>query len=87
MVYREGSGLPEVQLGQASQLLLLEGELSRVGGGPSTAWWFPSWGRDPVWGLSVPGSGPDYPIKTQDDPKHSEEGLGEGSPEYPGQSP
>lgn len=33
VVYREGSGLPEVQLGQASQLLLLEGELSRVGEG------------------------------------------------------
>lgn len=53
----------EVQLLQASQLLLLEGGLCRVRDESKHFWWFPSRVRHPVLGLSVPGSGPGYPFR------------------------
>lgn len=39
-------------------------------------WYFPSWVRDTVLGLSIPDSSPGYPIYTRDDPKNSDEGRG-----------
>lgn len=58
----DDSSMLEVQLLQASQLLLLEGDRAGWGRRPSTFWWFPSWVRHLVLGLSVPSSSPGYPI-------------------------